>query len=153
MKPTLSLLAGRTPLIKFIGKRFPPASIDHTPVPHPASPSPSLPDSFANYRKKAQQHGPLNPGARSSAAPPPPAASASASSPSNSSSSSSSSDPPSAPQQPYGAVGGHSGHSLGSIKPKEGQYFDVSELPPRYRRTSWTEREIEAVGSGGASLW
>jgi small subunit ribosomal protein YMR-31 len=34
--------------------------VDHTPHAHPASPSGSLPSSFAAYRQKAQQHGPLN---------------------------------------------------------------------------------------------
>jgi small subunit ribosomal protein YMR-31 len=36
------------------------AEIDHTPHPHPASPTHELPNSFKTYRKKAQQHGPLN---------------------------------------------------------------------------------------------
>ncbi|CAZ79360.1 unnamed protein product [Tuber melanosporum] len=50
--------AGRTPLIQFLGKRSIPESIDHTPRPHPAA-TKALPNSFAEYRKKAQQHGPL----------------------------------------------------------------------------------------------
>jgi small subunit ribosomal protein YMR-31 len=40
------------------------AEVDHTPHVHPASPNDALPESFASYRKKAQQHGPLNPGLR-----------------------------------------------------------------------------------------
>jgi small subunit ribosomal protein YMR-31 len=51
--------AGRTPLIQFLGKRSIPESIDHAPRPHPAAPTKALPNSFAEYRKKAQQHGPL----------------------------------------------------------------------------------------------
>ncbi|OJJ47470.1 hypothetical protein ASPZODRAFT_43814, partial [Penicilliopsis zonata CBS 506.65] len=51
--------AARTPLIRFLGKRSVPKSVDHTPRPHPASPTGALPDSFAAYRIKAQQHGPL----------------------------------------------------------------------------------------------
>jgi len=51
--------AGRTPLIQFLGKRSIPESIDHAPRPHPAAPTKALPNSFAEYRKEAQQHGPL----------------------------------------------------------------------------------------------
>ncbi|KAF2968680.1 hypothetical protein GQX73_g4935 [Xylaria multiplex] len=58
--------AERTPLIRFIGKREIPSHIDHTPQPHPASPTGSLPANFGNthtsfssYRDSAQQHGPL----------------------------------------------------------------------------------------------
>ncbi|KAL0636728.1 hypothetical protein Q9L58_004336 [Maublancomyces gigas] len=50
---------GRTPMIQFMGKRSIPASVDHTPRPHPAATTKSLPTSFAEYRQKAQQHGPL----------------------------------------------------------------------------------------------
>lgn len=55
--------------------------------------------------------------------------------------------------QTYGAIGGVSGASMGSVKPQKGEYFDRSELPQRFRRTSWTDIEIEAVDSAGASLW
>ncbi|KAJ2984859.1 hypothetical protein NUW58_g5839 [Xylaria curta] len=60
--------AERTPLIRFVGKREIPSNIDHTPQPHPASPTGSLPANFSNgnthttfssYRDSAQQHGPL----------------------------------------------------------------------------------------------
>ncbi|KAF5094523.1 hypothetical protein D0Z03_002064 [Geotrichum reessii] len=44
MKPTLATL--RTPLIRFLGKRTFPSSIDHTPKPHPQSPTQKLPASF-----------------------------------------------------------------------------------------------------------
>lgn len=54
----------------------------------------------------------------------------------------------------YGAIGGHTGHELGSVEvEKKGVVFDRSELPERFGRTRWTEAEIEAVGSGGASAW
>lgn len=138
----------RTPLIKFLGKRTVPSmafqprehrrsnanpsvaeSVDHEPHAHPAAPSSSLPDNFASYRSKVQQHGPL--GGQASA------------SPSSSSSSSTGA---------YGAIGGHSGHELGSIEPKKGEFFDRSELPARFRKTPWTEEEMEAVTSGGASM-
>ncbi|KAK7739095.1 Alpha-ketoglutarate dehydrogenase subunit 4, mitochondrial [Diatrype stigma] len=60
--------AERTPLIKFLGRRTIPSQVDHTPQPHPASPTGSLPQgfkggnshpSFSSYRDHAQQHGPL----------------------------------------------------------------------------------------------
>jgi small subunit ribosomal protein YMR-31 len=53
------LIHQRTPLISFMGKRKIPLNIDHSPRPHPAAPSQSLPSSFAEYRRNAQQHGPL----------------------------------------------------------------------------------------------
>jgi len=159
MRPSLLLRAAqhRTPLIKFIGKRVPPRkfmvslksipdhvntaleSIDHTPHAHPASPSQSLPDSFASYRAKAQQHGPLagsrslNYSSSSSAAPTP--------------------YPLTSSTVVYGAIGGSSGRSLGPIEPKQGEFFDRNDLPKRFRRTPWSEEEIEAVTSGGASLF
>jgi len=36
---------------------------------------------------------------------------------------------------------------------KEGQYFDRSELPDRFKRMRWTAAEIAAVESGGASMF
>ena len=153
MRITQILQAGqRTPLIKFLGKRGPPSmhmsqseipawilttnteSVDHTPAPHPASPTHSLPDSFANYRSKAQQHGPL--GSRSEPAPPRQSAIT-----------------PSSRSMAYGAIGGHTGHSLGRVEAAEGQYFDRSELPKRFGRTPFTQAEIDAIDTAGASLW
>ncbi|EXJ71334.1 uncharacterized protein A1O5_05140 [Cladophialophora psammophila CBS 110553] len=121
MRPSLVLRAAhqRTPLIKFLGKRTPPKSVDHTPHAHPASPTHSLPESFAAYRSKAQQHGPLRGGS----------------------------------SMTYGAIGGTPGKALGPIKPKEGEFFDRDELPARFRRKAWSEEEIEAVSSGGASMF
>lgn len=63
MNPTQVVRAtasGRTPLIHFLGKRTIPEAIDHTPRAHPAAPTQQLPTSFAEYRKNAQQHGPLS---------------------------------------------------------------------------------------------
>lgn len=142
-RPSTRLLAQqRQPLIKFLGKRSIPASVDHSRHVHPASEQPSLPDSFAesfaNYRSRAQQHGPLKtPG----------------------SSSTSGQTYMSAGfggvggNQTYGAIGGASGASLGTVKPSTGEFFDRSELPKRFRRMAWTDSEIEAVDSAGASLW
>ncbi|RHZ62644.1 alpha-ketoglutarate dehydrogenase subunit KGD4 [Aspergillus thermomutatus] len=108
----------RTPLIRFVGRRSVPKSIDHTPRPHPASPSGVLPDSFAAYRSKAQQHGPLGRASFS-----------------------------------QGSVGRSAGASLGPVQPKQGEFFDRAELPSRFHRLPWTEAEIEAIETGGASLY
>ncbi|KAJ9658115.1 hypothetical protein H2201_007896 [Coniosporium apollinis] len=113
----------RQPMIRFLGKRTTPTKVDHTPHAHPASPTHSLPDSFANYRQKAQQHGPLNPQPRTNYS------------------------------TGRGAVGSHPGKSLGPVEPAKGEFFDRSELPERFRRLKWTMAEIEAVESGGASLY
>ncbi|KAI9806185.1 MAG: hypothetical protein M1825_006300 [Sarcosagium campestre] len=52
-----------------------------------------------------------------------------------------------------GAIGGHSGGSLGPIEPPKGQYFDRSELPARFQRMTWSQAEIDAVDTGGASVF
>lgn len=108
-------------------------SVDHTPQAHPASPTHKLPESFASYRQKAQQHGPL--GGQSNDGPPRPSASSMGG------------------PMTYGAVGGRAARDLGPIEPKEGEYFDVSELPKRFQRRKYTDQEMDAVTSGGASLW
>lgn len=104
------------------------AAVDHTPRPHPASPSQSLPSdfsasshhSFSEYRQRSQQYGPLQKTwARTS----------------------------------EGGIGGASGAALPSIEPAKGFFFDRDELPARFRRTSWTVEEIEAIESGGASAF
>lgn len=138
------------PSIRFLGKRSPPkrkshisteiseteiltqlSEIDHTPHVHPASPASSLPESFASYRQKAQQHGPIGQKGSGASVPPPAPASA----------------------QTYGAIGGKSGRQLGSVQPKDGEYWDRSELPKRFRRTPWSDAEMEAIESGGASMF
>ncbi|KAK7555759.1 hypothetical protein IWX49DRAFT_590664 [Phyllosticta citricarpa] len=118
MRPTGRLLQqARQPLIRFLGKRSPPTHVDHTPHVHPASPMKSLPDSFASYRQKAQQHGPLN-------------------------------------RRDLSAhVGSKPGAALGPVKPGPGEFWDRTELPARFGRLRWTKAEIEAVESGGASLF
>lgn len=125
-------------MIRFLGKRSIPTSmyllvkastapsdthaeIDHTPHAHPAAPTSELPESFASYRQKAQQHGPLH---RRTAA-----------------------------SQYGGFVGGKPGSALGPVEPASGEFFDRSELPARFARTSWSAAEIEAIESGGASLF
>ncbi|KIX91888.1 uncharacterized protein Z520_09200 [Fonsecaea multimorphosa CBS 102226] len=143
MRPSLILRAAhqRTPLIKFIGKRSPPKSVDHTPHAHPASPTHSLPESFATYRSKAQQHGPLRgSGGNNGGGGGVPSSSYTAAASSGSAMS-------------YGAIGGSPGRALGSVKPKQGEFFDRDELPARFRRKAWSEEEIEAVDSAGASMF
>merc|ERR1712098_471300 len=106
--------AERTPMIKFLGKRSIPSSIDHTPHAHPASPTHELPADFtssqnsSSYRQQAQQHGPLG---RSKAA--------------------------------DGTLGSLSGQSLGSVAPAKGEFFDRSELPARFRRQPIDLSEID----------
>jgi small subunit ribosomal protein YMR-31 len=47
-----------------------------------------------------------------------------------------------------------SGASLGPITPKKGEYFAKSELPPQFaKQLPWTKAEIEAIESGGASMF
>ncbi|KAJ6441727.1 ribosomal protein YMR-31, mitochondrial [Purpureocillium lavendulum] len=125
--------AERTPLIKFLGPRTIPSAIDHTPKPHPASPSGTLPESFSaygnssaasrhtsfsSYRDHAQQHGPLQKTIRNAEA----------------------------------GIGGSSGAQLGPVEAPKGVYFDVSDLPTRFRRLPIDISEIEAVESGGAAM-
>ena len=55
--------------------------------------------------------------------------------------------------QPYGGIGGKTGQQLGSFQPGKGEVWDREELPLRFRRRKWTEAEMEAVDSGGASLF
>ncbi|KAJ5625952.1 hypothetical protein N7510_002261 [Penicillium lagena] len=118
MRATVALRnAARTPLIRFVGKRSVPQAVDHSPRVHPASPTGALPDSFATYRVKAQQHGPLG------------------------------------RAQFSGAIGGQSGASLGPVRPQTGAFFDRTELPARFSRLPWSEAEIEAVETGGASMF
>ena len=42
---------------------------------------------------------------------------------------------------------------LGSVQPKDGEVWDRNELPKRFRRTVFSEAEMEAIESGGASLF
>jgi len=107
-------LLQRQPLIRFLGKRTVPASIDHTPQAHPASPSHSLPTTFAEYRQQAQQHGPLN-------------------------------------GRSFTTIGKASGASLGPVEAPTGEFFDRSELEPKFAKLPWTLAEIEAIESGGAT--
>ncbi|RMJ23239.1 hypothetical protein PHISP_05898 [Aspergillus sp. HF37] len=118
MRATIALWdAVHTPLIRFVGRRSVPQSVDHTPRPHPASPTGALPDSFAAYRSKAQQHGPLG---RASFT--------------------------------QGSIGRSPGVALGGVQPPQGEFFDRAELPRRFQRLPWSDAEIEAIETGGASL-
>lgn len=119
--------AERTPSIRFIGKRTIPASIDHSPQPHPASPTNSLPASFTSgsshstfsaYRDHAQQFGPLRKTIRADA-----------------------------------GIGGNAGSQLGPVAPPKGVFFDRNDLPSRFHRQPLTAAEIEAIETGGAALY
>jgi len=119
--------AERTPSIRFLGKRTVPASVDHTPQPHPASPTHSLPasftqsshTSFSSYRDHAQQFGPLRKTITAANA----------------------------------GIGGKAGSDLGPVAAPQGIYFDRNELPSRFHRSPLTAAEIEAIETGGAALF
>jgi len=115
-------------MIHFIGKRSIPKNVDHTPHPHPASPTHSLPEgfgtasqssslTFSSYRQQAQQHGPLGLSISKSA-----------------------------------GLGGTPGKALGPVTPAQGEYFDRSELPARFAMAPFTQVEIDAIETGGATL-
>lgn len=98
-------------------------NVDHTPHPHPASPTGSLPanfgmkngnshTSFSSYRDSAQQHGPLRK-----------------------------------------SIGLSPASKLGPVEAPKGQYFDRNELPERFRRSPLSLAEIEAIETGGAALF
>lgn len=117
--------AERKPMIKFLGKRTTPESVDHTPRAHPQSPTHKLPAdfgksssaSFSVYRQHAQQHGPLGRNIK-----------------------------------PDDILGSIPGRELGPVTPAKGEYMDRSQLPPRFRRSILSEAEIEAIETGGATL-
>ena len=152
MQATRRLLQHRQPLIKFIGRRQIPQSrsipifhqawhnehefpeIDHAPHVHPAAPSSELPKSFAQYREEAIQHGPLT-GSQKSSTPP------------------SGSAKPQSPVNPYGSIGGKSARELGPIRAGKGEVLDRNDLPRRFQRVPWSQAEIDAIESGGASMF
>lgn len=100
--------------------------VDHTPQPHPASPTGSLPSSiggnshtsFSSYRDHAQQHGPLRKTIGVGA-----------------------------------GIGTQSAAHLGPVDAPNGVFFDRNQLPARFRRAPLTAAEIEAVETGGAALF
>lgn len=57
------------------------------------------------------------------------------------------------PSQALGGIGGSTARQLGSVKPKDGEFWDRNELPKRFRRTAYSEAEMEAIESGGASMF
>lgn len=52
-----------------------------------------------------------------------------------------------------GEIGGKSAKELGPIRIGKGEFADRSELPKRFHPTPWTAAEIEAIESGGASMF
>lgn len=51
-----------------------------------------------------------------------------------------------------GSFGSLPGQALGPVAPAKGEYFDRNELPPRFRRTPYSQAEIDAIETGGATL-
>ncbi|KAK4549780.1 hypothetical protein LTR36_005081 [Oleoguttula mirabilis] len=143
MHATRALRQGRQPLIKFLGKRSIPKEVDHSPHAHPAAPSDELPGSFASYRSRVQQHGPLG-GEQQKQSSSQPSSSGRQGAPSGSAAAQTAS--------PYGAIGGHSAKQLGSLELAKGEVWDRNDLPKRFHRVRWTEAEIEAIESAGASM-
>ncbi|KAK3686336.1 hypothetical protein LTR37_019926 [Vermiconidia calcicola] len=138
MRPTRALWQHK-PMIKFLGKRHPPKNNDHAPHAHPAAGGQQLPESFASYRNRATQHGPLGGQQQQQ---------------SQRQGAPSAAPKPAAPViEPYGNIGGHSGRQLGPVQPAKGEVWDVNELPVRFRRRPFSQAEIEAVETAGASMW
>lgn len=103
------------------------ASVDHSPQPHPASPTGSLPSSFtqsshtsfSSYRDHAQQFGPLRKTINPTTA----------------------------------GIGGQAGANLGPVSAPKGMFFDRNELPSRFHRVPLSLDEIEAIETGGAAAF
>lgn len=51
-----------------------------------------------------------------------------------------------------GGIGGMSGRALGKVEPAEGEYFDRDQLPARFRRSLFSQDEIDAIETGGATM-
>jgi small subunit ribosomal protein YMR-31 len=56
-------------------------------------------------------------------------------------------------QVAHGVIGAHSGRELGSVRPAKGSVMDRSELPKRFGRLKFSAEEMDAVESGGATLY
>ncbi|XXH05235.1 DNA kinase/phosphatase Pnk1 [Hypoxylon texense] len=123
--------AERTPLIRFVGKRSVPENVDYTPQPHPASPTGSLPAGFGSGSNGGNSHASFS-SYRDHAQQHGPL------------------------RKTIGAAGGIGAQSaahLGPVDPPKGVFFDRNQLPERFRRAPLTAAEIEAVASGGATLF
>lgn len=123
---------------------IPRTDVDHAPHVHPAAPDNSLPESFAQYRNRAIQHGPLGGGGGGGGS--------NNRQNTQSAISSHASSPSGGIPEPYGGIGGHTGRQLGLVQPAKGEVWDRNELPARFRRRPWSEAEMEAVDSAGASM-
>lgn len=105
----------------------PPAAVDHTPRVHPASPTSSLPSDFttssnhASFSEYRQRSQQYGPLRNTWT------------------------------RNSDGGIGAAPAAALGSIEAGKGFFFDRDELPARFRRTSWSVEEIEAIESGGAT--
>jgi small subunit ribosomal protein YMR-31 len=140
MQATRRLLAQRQPLIKFLGKRSTPAS---SSLPHP-------PISIAFLTPRTEvDHTPHQHPASPSELP----QSFSSNKPSNSFAEYRQTAQQHGPLNTTNGIGGRTGHSLGSVEPEPGVFFDKSQLGARYQKLAWTAAEMEAIESGGASMW
>jgi small subunit ribosomal protein YMR-31 len=104
------------------------ASVDHTPHAHPASPTHKLPEGFGTSAPSTSFSSYRQQAQQHG----PLGKSAGKSGPS---------------------IGAQSGQSLGPVTPAKGEYFDRSELPERFRRVPMEAWEIDAIDSGGATLF
>lgn len=107
-----------------------PASVDHTPHAHPVSPTHELPADFTSSKSSSPSFSSYRQQAQQHG-------------PLGRNTGKSTAD---------GSLGSHSGHSLGSVTPPKGEYFDRNELPARFRRTRIDISEIDAIETGGATL-
>ncbi|KAI1768892.1 hypothetical protein GGR53DRAFT_476240 [Hypoxylon sp. FL1150] len=124
--------AERTPLIRFIGKRSVPENVDYTPQPHPASPTGSLPAGFSSGGNgNGNSHASFS-SYRDHAQQHGPLRKSIATA---------------------GGIGTQSAAHLGPVEAPKGVFFDRNELPARFRRSPLTAAEIDAVSSGGATLF
>ncbi|KAF7543836.1 hypothetical protein G7046_g9922 [Stylonectria norvegica] len=124
--------AERTPLIKFVGHHNIPANVDHSSKPHPASGQGNLPESFSAYGNGSAASAHANFSSYRDHA--------------------QQHGPLQKSIRSSDGIGGSAGSNLGAVAPPSGVFFDVSELPARFRRAPLSAAEIEAVESGGAAF-
>lgn len=139
---------GHVPLIKFLGPRTIPgtsalttnvpfgdldaniylflANVDHSPKAHPASPTGKLPEGFTSGGRHASFSSYRDHAQQHG--------------------------PLQKTIRSAGGIGGSSGSQLGSVEAAKGVFFDLSELPTRFRRAPIDLAEIEAIESGGAAI-
>ncbi|KAK6831797.1 hypothetical protein RU639_002888 [Aspergillus parasiticus] len=117
MHPTIALQsAARAPRIRALGQHFVTRSVGHPSRSPSMSSTSSSYDSFAAYRSRAYQHGPLHQASLM-----------------------------------RGLVNSRSAASEKSLIFRD-EYIDHGDLSSQTHHLPWTEAEIDAIESGGASL-